>query len=80
MRFPNRKDFRSALWSDLAQYRNSSSILLYIGYSYNNEWVLGSMNANGEHNNYGTVDSPDLDNFIAWIFNSNKQKTKKVVS
>lgn len=41
-------------------------------YSYANKWVLGSMNVNEEHNNYGTVDSPDLDKFIAWILGNNK--------
>lgn len=49
-------------------------------YSYDNKWVLGSMNAKGEHNNYGTIDSPDLDHFIAWILDFNKKDDKKIVS
>ena len=79
--FPQPKKIAEALYGAILLNIETRQAYYYtLEYSYNNEWVLGSMNANGEHNNYGTVDSPDLDNFIAWIFNSNKQKTKKVVS
>lgn len=41
-------------------------------YSANGKWVLGST-SRGKHSNYGEVDTSDLEQFIAWIFNSNKQ-------
>lgn len=79
--FPQPKKIPEALYGAVLLNMETRQAHYYtLEYSYNNEWVLGSMDANGEHNNYGTVDSPDLDNFIAWIFNSNKQKAKKVVS
>lgn len=79
--YPQPKVIAEALYGGILLNMETCQAHYYtLEYSYNNEWVLGSMDANGEHNNYGTVDSPDLDNFIAWIFNSNKQKAKKVVS
>lgn len=38
----------------------------------NNKWVYGSMSSEC-HNNYGEVDSADLDKFIEWIFTKDKQ-------
>lgn len=35
-------------------------------YSYNGEWVLGSMNQSG-HLNYGNLDNPGLERFIGWV-------------
>lgn len=79
--YPQPKAIADALYGGILLNMETCQAHYYtLEYSYNNEWVLGSMNANGEHSNYGTVDSPDLDNFIAWILNSNKQKAKKVVS
>lgn len=40
--------------------------------TYNGKWVYGSMSTEC-HNNYGEVDSPDLEKFIEWIFTKDKQ-------
>ncbi len=40
--------------------------------TYNNKWVYGSMSTEC-HNNYGEVDSPDVEKFIEWIFTKDKQ-------
>lgn len=40
--------------------------------TYNDKWVYGSMSTE-RHNNYGKVDSPDLEKFIEWIFTKDKQ-------
>ena len=41
-------------------------------YSYNDKWVYGSTSRR-HHANYGEVDSPDLELFVAWIFSSGKK-------
>lgn len=88
--FPQPKEISEALYGAVLLNMETHQAHYYtLEYSYNNKWVLGSMDANGEHNNYGTVDSPDLDKFIAWIFEFNTQlmcyadyehNTKKIVS
>ena len=40
--------------------------------TYNDKWVYGSMSTEC-HNNYGELDSPDLEKFIEWIFTKDKQ-------
>ena len=72
--FPQPKEISEALYGAVLLNMETHQAHYYtLEYSYNNKWVLGSMDANGEHNNYGTVDSPDLDKFIAWIFEFNTQ-------
>lgn len=79
--YPQPKVIAEALYGGILLNMATRQAQYYtLEYSYDNKWVLGSMNAKGEHNNYGTIDSPDLDHFIAWIFNSLKQKAKEVVS
>ena len=39
--------------------------------TYNDKWVYGSMSPEC-HNNYGEVDTADLDKFIEWIFTNDK--------
>lgn len=39
--------------------------------TYNGKWVYGSMSTEC-HNNYGEVDTDDLDKFIEWIFTKDK--------
>ena len=39
--------------------------------TYNGKWVYGSMSTEC-HNNYGEVDTADLDKFIEWILSSDK--------
>ena len=79
--YPQPKVIAEALYGGILLNTATRQAQYYtLEYSYDNKWVLGSMNAKREHNNYGTIDSPDLDHFIAWIFNSIKQKAKKVVS
>lgn len=79
--YPQPKVIAEALYGGILLNMATRQAQYYtLEYSYDNKWVLGSMNAKREHNNYGTIDSPDLDHFIAWIFNSIKQKAKKVVS
>lgn len=39
--------------------------------TYNGKWVYGSMSTEC-HNNYGEVDTADLDKFIEWIFTKDK--------
>lgn len=39
--------------------------------TYNGKWVYGSMSTE-RHNNYGEVDTDDLDKFIEWIFTKDK--------
>ena len=39
--------------------------------TYNGKWVYGSMSTEC-HNNYGEVDTDDLDKFIEWIFTNDK--------
>ena len=39
--------------------------------TYNGKWVYGSMSPEC-HNNYGEVDTDDLDKFIEWIFTKDK--------
>ena len=41
-------------------------------YSYNDKWVLGST-SRGKHSNFGEINSPNLEQFVAWIFSSKKQ-------
>lgn len=43
--------------------------------TYNDKWVYGGMSTE-RHDNYGEVDSPDLEKFIEWIFS----KDKKIVA
>lgn len=79
--YPQPKVIAEALYGGILLNMATRQAQYYtLEYSYDNKWVLGSMNAKGEHNNYGTIDSPNLDHFIAWIFNSNKQKAKKAVN
>lgn len=40
--------------------------------TYNDKWVYGSMSTEC-HNNYGEVDTDDLDKFLEWIFTKDKQ-------
>ena len=39
--------------------------------TYNDKWVYGSMSTEC-HNNYGEVDTADLDKFLEWIFTKDK--------
>lgn len=40
--------------------------------TYDNKWVYGSMSSE-RHANYDSVESPDLERFIEWIFSNDKQ-------
>ena len=72
-RFPEPKVMPEALYGAVLLNTTTHKADYYtLEYSFNGKWVLGST-SRGKHSNYGEVDTPDLEQFIAWIFNSNKQ-------
>ena len=72
-RFPEPKVMPEALYGAVLLDTTTHKADYYtLEYSANGKWVLGST-SRGMHSNYGEVDTPDLEQFIAWIFNSNKQ-------
>ena len=71
--FPEPKEVPEALYGAVLLDTTTHNADYYtLEYSINGKWVLGST-SRGKHSNYGEVDTPDLEQFIAWIFNSNKQ-------
>jgi len=44
----------------------NNAIYYTLEYSFNGEWVLGSMNQT-EHRNYGNLENPGLESFIDWV-------------
>ena len=71
--FPEPKEVPEALYGAVLLDTTTHKADYYtLEYSYNGKWVLGST-SRGKHSNYGEVETPDLEQFIAWIFNSDKQ-------
>ena len=71
--FPEPKEVPEALYGAVLLDTTTHKADYYtLEYSANGKWVLGST-SRSKHSNYGEIDTPDLEQFIAWIFNSNKQ-------
>lgn len=71
--FPEPKEVPEALYGAVLLDTTTNHADYYtLEYSYNGKWVYGST-SRGKHLNYGEVDTPDLDVFVAWIFSSDKQ-------
>ena len=71
--FPEPKEVPEALYGVVLLDTKTHRAEYYtLEYSYNGKWVYGST-SRGKHFNYGEVDSPDLELFVAWIFSSDKK-------
>lgn len=71
--FPEPKEVPEALYGAVLLDTTTNHADYYtLEYSFNGKWVYGST-SRGRHANYGKVDTPDLEEFVAWIFSSNKQ-------
>lgn len=71
--FPEPKEVPEALYGAVLLDMTTHKADYYtLEYSVNGKWVLGST-SRGKHSNYGEVDTPDLERFIAWIFSSDKK-------
>ena len=71
--FPEPKEVPEALYGAVLLDTTTNHADYYtLEYSYNGKWVYGST-SRGKHFNYGEVDSPDLELFVAWIFSSGKK-------
>ena len=71
--FPEPKEVPEALYGAVLLDTTTNTADYYtLEYSYNDKWVYGST-SRGHHANYGEVDSPDLELFVAWIFSSGKK-------
>ena len=71
--FPEPKEVPEALYGAVLLDTTTNHADYYtLEYSFNGKWVLGAT-SRGKHLNYGEVDTPDLEAFVAWIFSSDKQ-------
>ena len=71
--FPEPKEVPEALYGAVLLDTTTHRAEYYtLEYSYNDKWVYGST-SRGKHFNYGEVDSPDLEQFVAWILSSDKK-------
>ncbi len=72
-RFPEPKAVPEAVYGAVLLNVSTKEAVYYtLEYSYNGKWVLGATD-NGKHANYGEAETNDLEKFIDWIFDSNKQ-------
>ena len=71
--FPEPKEVPEALYGAVLLDTTTNHADYYtLEYSFNSKWVLGAT-SRGKHLNYGEVETPDLEAFVAWIFSSDKQ-------
>lgn len=71
--FPEPKEVPEAIYGAvLLDMKTNHADYYTLEYSYNDKWVFGAT-SRGKHANYGEVDTPDLEQFVAWIFSSEKR-------
>ena len=71
--FPEPKVVPEAKYGAALLNRKTLEIDYYtLEMTFDNKWVYGNMSTE-RHNNYGEVDTSDLDKFIEWIFSKDKQ-------
>ncbi len=71
--FPKPIEIPEAIYGAvLLNTQTNQSNFYTLEYSFEHRWVLGGMSRT-KHANYGTIDSPDLEKFLDWVFDANKQ-------
>ena len=72
-RFPQPEVVPEALYGAVVLDSTTNQADYYmLEYSYDDKWMLGTL-SRGKHSNLGEINSPNLEQFVAWIFSSNKQ-------
>lgn len=71
--FPKPIEIPEAIYGAvLLNMKTRQSDFYTLEYSFEHRWVLGGMSGS-KHANYGNIDSPDLNKFLDWVFDANKQ-------
>ena len=68
----------AAFGAVLINTTNNDAVYYTLEYSFDDEWVLGSMNQT-THRNYGNLENPSLQGFIDWVVDRAKE-TEPIMS
>lgn len=77
-KFPNPIQVPEAIYGAVLVNMNTKDARYYtLEYSFDGDWVLGSMDTE-RHANYGVLENPTFENFIAWVVKNMSNEGKGI--